>query len=136
MGRDIHSPSRVIHYLKMRLPRLEAYYRENNIDPELATGDIIRLYALVTHEDNVMVYQDGVDGSFHRENFRALARYLFGHVRKAIDRLIHLVIGSAIFITDIQDGELQSFRLPKNGKKNDNKLDKRQRLIDWDAIPP
>jgi len=135
MTRDIHSPLKMMQNLRARQRRLEEHYRENNIDPELASGDIIRLYALVTQEDNVKSYIDGVDGSFHRDHFRALARYLFGHVRKAVERLIHLVIGSALFITDIQDGVLQSFKLPKNGKK-DNKLDKRQRTIEWEEEPP
>ena len=46
--------------------------------------------------------------------------------------MTHLVIGSSVFVTDIQDGVLQSFRLPKKGKTDDTKIDVRQRLIDWE----
>ena len=43
------------------------------------------------------------------------------------------VICSAIFVTDIQDGMLLSFRLPDKGKADDGKIDVRQQLIDWDT---
>ena len=117
--------------LKLRQKRLEAYYDANNIDKELVSGDLIRLYALVSLADSVVVFQNAVDGAFHRDKFRPLARHLFGHIRQAVDRLTHLVIGSSVFVTDIQDGVLQSFRLPKKGKTDDAKIDVRQRLIDW-----
>ena len=117
--------------LKLRQKRLEAYYDANNIDKELVSGDLIRLYALVALADSVVMYRNTVDGAFHRDKFRPLARHLFGHVRQAVDRLTHLVIGSSVFVTDIQDGVLQSFRLPKKGKTDDAKIDVRQRLIDW-----
>ena len=117
--------------LKLRQKRLEAYYDANNIDKELVSGDLIRLYALVSLADSVGVVQNAVDGAFHRDKFRPLARHLFGHVRQAVDRLTHLVIGSSVFVTDIQDGVLQSFRLPKKGKMDDAKIDVRQHLIDW-----
>lgn len=117
--------------LKLRQKRLEAYYDANNIDKELVSGDLIRLYALVSLADSVVAFQNTVDGAFHRDKFRPLARHLFGHVRQAVDRLTHLVIGSSVFVTDIQDGVLQSFRLPKKGKMDDAKIDVRQRLIDW-----
>ena len=118
--------------LKLRQKRLEAYYDANNIDKELVSGDLIRLYALVSLADSVVMYRNTVDGAFHRDKFRPLARHLFGHVRQAVDRLTHLVIGSSVFVTDIQDGVLQSFRLPKKGKTGDGKIDARQRLIDWE----
>ena len=117
--------------LKLRQKRLEAYYDANNIDKELVSGDLIRLYALVSLADSVVAFQNTVDGAFHRDKFRPLARHLFGHVRQAVDRLTHLVIGSSVFVTAIQDGVLQSFRLPKKGKMDDAKIDVRQRLIDW-----
>ena len=117
--------------LKLRQKRLEAYYDANNIDKELVSGDLIRGYALVSLADSVVMYRNTVDGAFHRDKFRPLARHLFGHVRQAVDRLTHLVIGSSVFDTDIQDGVLQSFRLPKNGKTDDTKIDVRQHLIDW-----
>ena len=117
--------------LKLRQKRLEAYYDANNIDKELVSGDLIRLYALVSLADSVVVFQNAVDGAFYRDKFRPLARHLFGHVRQAVDRLTHLVIGSSVFVTDIQDGVLQSFRLPKKDKTDDAKIDVRQRLIDW-----
>jgi len=117
--------------LKLRQRRLEAYYDANNIDRGLAKGDLIRLFALVSLSDSVAGYRNADDGAFHRERFRPLARHLFGHVRQAVDRLTHLVIGSSVFVTDIQDGVLQSFRLPKKGKTDDAKIDVRQRLIDW-----
>ncbi len=136
MSPEIHSPSKIMQYIKTRQRRLETYYRENNINPKLAAGDIIRLYALVMLADNVKIYQAGVDGAFHRERFRPLARYLFGHVRKSVERLTHMVIGSALFIIEIQDGELLSFRLPEDGRKDDSKTDARQCLIDWEKYPP
>ena len=120
-----------MHCLKLRQRRLEAYYDANNIDKELVSGDLIRLFALVSLADSVVMYRNTVDGAFHRDKFRPLARHLFGHVRQAVDRLTHLVIGSSVFITDIQDGVLLSFRLPKKGKTDDAKIDVRQRLIDW-----
>ena len=119
--------------LKSRKRRLEAYYDANNLDKELVSGDLIRLFTLVTLADSVVVYQNTDDGAFHRDKFRPLARHLFGHVRQAVDRLTHLVIGSSVFVTDIQDGVLQSFRLPKKGKMDDAKTDVRQCLIDWDT---
>ena len=120
-----------MHCLKLRQRRLEAYYDANNIDKEFVSGDLIRLFALVSLADSVVMYRNTVDGAFHREKFRPLARHLFGHVRQAVERLTHLVIGSSVFITDIQDGVLLSFRLPKKGKTDDAKIDVRQRLIDW-----
>ncbi len=120
-----------MHCLKLRQRRLEAYYDANNIDKQFVSGDLIRLFALVSLADSVVMYRNTVDGAFHREKFRPLARHLFGHVRQAVDRLTHLVIGSSVFITDIQDGVLLSFRLPKKGKTDDAKIDVRQRLIDW-----
>ena len=120
-----------MHCLKLRQRRLEAYYDANNIDKKFVSGDLIRLFALVSLADSVVAFQNTDDGAFHRDKFRPLARHLFGHVRQAVDRLTHLVIGSSVFITDIQDGVLQSFRLPKKGKMDDAKTDVRQRLIDW-----
>ena len=120
-----------MHCLKLRQKRLEAYYDANNIDKQFVSGDLIRLYALVSLADSVVMYRNAVDGAFHREKFRPLARHLFGHVRQAVDRLTHLVIGSSVFVTDIQDGVLQSFRLPKKDKTDDTRIDVRQRLIDW-----
>ena len=131
MKQCVHSPSKTMQCLKLRQKRLEAYYDANNIDKELVSGDLIRLYALVSLADSVVVFQNTVDGAFHRDKFRPLARHLFGHVRQAVERLTHLVIGSSVFVTDIQDGVLQSFRLPKKGKTDDAKIDVRQRLIDW-----
>jgi hypothetical protein len=120
-----------MHCLKLRQRRLEAYYDANNIDKEFVSGDLIRLFALVSLADSVVVFQNTDDGAFQRDKFRPLARHRFGHVRQAGDRLTHLVIGSSVFVTDIQDGVLQSFRLPKKGKMDDAKTDVRQRLIDW-----
>ena len=120
-----------MHCLKLRQRRLEAYYDANNIDKQFVSGDLIRLFALVSLADSVVMYRNAVDGAFHRDKFRPLARHLFGHVRQAVDRLTHLVIGSSVFVTDIQDGVLQSFRLPKKDKTDDAKIDVRQRLIDW-----
>ena len=132
MKQYTHSPSKTMQSLRSRQKRLEAYYHANNIDKELASGDIIRLFALVSLSDSVVMFQDASDGAFHRERFRPLARHLFGHVRQAVNRLTHLVIGSAIFVTDIQDGMLLSFRLPDKGRADDGKIDVRQQLIDWD----
>ena len=132
MKQYAHSPSKTMQSLRSRQKQLEAYYRENNIDKGLASGDLIRLFALVSMSDSVVMYMDAEDGAFHRDRFRPLARHLFGHVRQAVDRLTHLVIGSAVFVTDIQDGVLQSFHLPDIGKTDDGKIDVRQRLIDWD----
>jgi hypothetical protein len=120
-----------MHCLKLRQRRLEAYYDANNIDKQFVSGDLIRLFALVSLADSVVMYRNTVDGAFHRDKFRPLARHLFGHVRQAVERLTHLVIGSSVFVTDIQDGVLQSFRLPKKDKTDDAKIDVRQRLIDW-----
>jgi hypothetical protein len=120
-----------MHCLKLRQRRLEAYYDANNIDKQFVSGDLIRLFALVSLADSVVMYRNAVDGAFHRDKFRPLARHLFGHVRQAVDRLTHLVIGSSVFVTDIQDGVLQSFRLPKKDKTDDAKIDVRQHLIDW-----
>jgi len=131
MKQHVHSPSKTMQSLRLRQKRLEAYYRENNIDKGLVSGDLIRLFALVSLSDSVVVFQNTDDGAFHRERFRPLARHLFGHVRQAVERLTHLVIGSSLFVTDIQDGVLQSFRLPRKGKADEGKIDVRQRLIDW-----
>lgn len=120
-----------MHCLKLRQKRLEAYYDANNIDKELVSGDLIRLFALVSLADSVVTFQDTADGAFHRDRFRPLARHLFGHVRQAVDRLTHLVIGSSVFVTDIQDGVLQSFRLPRMDRTDDARINVRQRLIDW-----
>ena len=133
MKQCVHSPSKTMQSLKSRKRRLEAYYDANNLDKELVSGDLIRLFTLVTLADSVVMYQNTVDGAFHRDRFRPLARHLFGHVRQAVERLTHLVIGSSVFVTDIQDGVLQSFRLPKKGKTDDTKTDVRQCLIDWDT---
>ena len=132
MKQCVHSPSKTMQCLKLRQKRLEAYYDANNIDKGFVSGDLIRLFALVSLADSVLAFQNTVDGAFHRDKVRPLARHLFGHVRQAVERLTHLVIGSSVFITDIQDGVLQSFRLPKKGKTGDGKIDARQRLIDWE----
>ena len=131
MKQCVHSPSKTMQCLKLRQKRLEAYYDANNIDKQFVSGDLIRLYALVSLADSVVMYRNAVDGAFHRENFRPLPRPMLGPVRQALERLTHPVIGSSVFITDIQDGVLQSFRLPKKGKTDDAKIDVSQRLIDW-----